>query len=88
VGTTLAPTPADPEAGARGFLLARGARGPFTPIEVPGAPRTAAYGLNDAGAIVGVYENPNAQPAPQPSPQPSTPTPPPVMDAPGLRATG
>jgi probable HAF family extracellular repeat protein len=83
VGTTLAPTPADPEAGARGFLLARGARGPFTPIEVPGAPRTAAYGLNDAGAIVGVYENTNAPPAPQPS----TPTPP--LDTPGrLRAGG
>jgi hypothetical protein len=51
-------------AGARGFLLARGARGPFTPIDVPGAPRTIVYGLNDAGAIVGQYENTNAAPSP------------------------
>lgn len=66
VGFTLAPTAADPLAGARGFLLAAGARGPFTPIEVPGAPRNTAYGLNDAGAIVEVYENPATQPARNP----------------------
>ena len=52
-------------AGARGFLLARGAKGPFTPVDVPGAPRTIAYGLNDTGAIVGQYENTAAQPSPQ-----------------------
>jgi hypothetical protein len=63
--------------GARGFLLARGARGPFTPIDVPGAPRNAALGLNDAGAIVGQYENTAAQPSPQPAPMPP-------MDTPGL----
>jgi hypothetical protein len=57
VGYTLAPTATDPFAGARGFLLASGARGPFTPIDVPGAPRSIAYGLNDAGVIVGQYEN-------------------------------
>jgi YD repeat-containing protein len=65
VGYTAAPTATDPFlAGARGFLLARGARGPFTPIDVPGAPRTIVYGLNDAGAIVGQYENTNAAPSP------------------------
>jgi hypothetical protein len=37
VGYALAPTAADPLAGARGFLLAKGARGPLTPIDVPGA---------------------------------------------------
>jgi hypothetical protein len=42
----------------------QGARGPFTPIDVPGAPRTIVYGLNDAGAIVGQYENTNAAPSP------------------------
>jgi uncharacterized membrane protein len=63
VVSTVAPTDADPLAGARAFLLAKGANGPFTPIEVPGAPRTFAFGLNDAGAIVGVYENPASQPA-------------------------
>jgi probable HAF family extracellular repeat protein/YD repeat-containing protein len=65
VGFTLAPTPDDRLAGARGFLLARGVRGPFTPVDVPGAPRSQAFGLNDAGAIVGSYENPNATPSPQ-----------------------
>jgi probable HAF family extracellular repeat protein/YD repeat-containing protein len=67
VGYTAAPTATDPFlAGARGFLLARGARGPFTPIDVPGAPRSVAYGLNDADAIVGQYENTAATPSPQP----------------------
>jgi probable HAF family extracellular repeat protein/YD repeat-containing protein len=64
-GFTVAPTPDDPLAGARGFLLARGARGPFTPIDVPGAPRSTAYGLNDRGEITGQYENTAAAPTPQ-----------------------
>lgn len=66
VGYTLAPTPTDPVAGARGFLLAKGATGPFTPIDVPGAPRSIAYGLNDTGGIVGQYEN-TAATSPQPT---------------------
>ena len=66
-GFTLAPTEADPLAGAQGFLLAKGVKGPFTPIDVPGAPRSAAYGLNDGGAIVGQYENTAATPSPQPT---------------------
>jgi hypothetical protein len=51
--------------GARGFLLAKGVKGPVTPISVPGAPRTVVGGLNDRGQIVGVYENPNATPSRQ-----------------------
>jgi hypothetical protein len=66
VGYTLAPTEADPLAGARGFLLAKGVKGPFTPIDVPGAPRNLVFGLNDRGQIVGVYENTAATPSPQP----------------------
>jgi hypothetical protein len=65
VGSTLAPTQEDPLAGARGFLLAKGAKGPFTPVGFPGAPRSVAYGLNDRGQVVGRYENPNATPSPQ-----------------------
>ena len=61
-GFTVAPTEDDPLAGARGFLLAKGVKGPFTPIEVPGAPRNLVYGLNDRRALVGVYEN--TEPAP------------------------
>jgi hypothetical protein len=51
-------------AGARGFLLAKGARGPATPVSFPGASRTIATGINDQGQIVGFYENP-AAPSPQ-----------------------
>jgi uncharacterized membrane protein len=51
--------------GARGFLLARGVGGPFTAIDVPGAPRNLVFGLNDRGQIVGAYENTNATPTAQ-----------------------
>jgi hypothetical protein len=69
VGATITgATDADPT--ARGFLLARGVRGPFTPISVPGAPDTLALGLNDRGQITGVYNNPNAAPGPPPAPAP------------------
>jgi hypothetical protein len=54
-------------AGARGFLLAKGARGPATPISFPGAPRTIATGINDQGQIVGFYENPDVPPSRQPT---------------------
>ena len=54
-------------AGASGFLLAKGARGPFTPIDVPGAPRSVVYGINDAGVIVGQYQNTTATLSPQPT---------------------
>ena len=63
-GSTLAPTEVDPLAGARGFLLARGAGGPFTPIQFPGAPQTFSFGLNDRGQILGAYVNADATPSP------------------------
>jgi hypothetical protein len=54
----------EPFQGARGFLLARGVRGPFTPVDFPGAPRTLVGGLNDRGQLVGTYENPDTTPSP------------------------
>jgi hypothetical protein len=48
---------------AHGLLLRDGAGGPFTPIDVPGAPGTGATGINDAGTIVGVYTHPNTVPS-------------------------
>ena len=42
---------------ASGFLLAKGVGGPFTPVDVPGAPRNLVRGLNDRGQLVGSYEN-------------------------------
>jgi hypothetical protein len=50
---------------SHGFLLPMGAKGPFKQIDVPGAPRTAATGINDRGAIAGNYANPNAATVPQ-----------------------
>lgn len=43
-----------------GFLLVHGLGGPITQIDVRRAPRTAVYGLDDRGRLVGVYDNPNA----------------------------
>jgi uncharacterized membrane protein len=69
VGSTITgATDADPT--ARGFLLARGINGPFTPINVPGAPDTLAFGLNDRGQITGTYNNPNPAPGPPPATAP------------------
>jgi hypothetical protein len=53
---------------ARGFLLAKGVKGRFTPVNFPGAPRTLAFGLNDRGQITGAYENPDVAPNGQPNP--------------------
>jgi probable HAF family extracellular repeat protein len=62
VGATCTTSPCQ---ASRGFLLRDGVDGPFTPIDVPGAPvpGTGATGINDAGVIVGLYENPNAAPS-------------------------
>ena len=43
-----------------GFAFLQGVDGPLTRINVPGAPQTAALGINDRGQIVGAYENPTA----------------------------
>ena len=55
---------------AHGFLLAQGIKGPFTPIDFPGAPGTIAFKINDRGQIVGVYDNTAASPSGKPSPMP------------------
>ena len=47
----------DPAATAgRGFLLAKGPRGAFTPINFPGAANTVVAGINDRSLIVGAYQ--------------------------------
>jgi hypothetical protein len=51
-----------------GFLLVNGVNGRFTPIDFPGAPSTAVFGLNDRGQITGTYVNSAAAPDAQPSP--------------------
>ncbi|MFG1708320.1 hypothetical protein ACFLIM_34460 [Nonomuraea sp. M3C6] len=43
------------QATARGFLLAKGVKGPFTRIEFPRAPASVAFGINNRGQIVGAY---------------------------------
>jgi hypothetical protein len=49
-----------------GFLLDKGARGPATQIDVPGAQRTTVYGIDDRGRLIGVYDNPKAVSAKRP----------------------
>ena len=41
-----------------GFVLPSGPDSPFTRIDVPGAPRTLASGIDDHGRIAGIYQNP------------------------------
>jgi uncharacterized membrane protein len=43
-----------------GFAFLKGLNGPVTPVDFPGAPQTAALGINDRGQVVGAYENPGA----------------------------
>ncbi|HYJ69881.1 MAG TPA: hypothetical protein VEX15_19685 [Nocardioidaceae bacterium] len=45
---------------AHGFVLADGVGGPITQIDVLGVPRTAVYGLDDRGRLIGVCDNPRA----------------------------
>ncbi|MGH9249480.1 MAG: D-alanyl-D-alanine carboxypeptidase family protein [Acidimicrobiales bacterium] len=52
------------QTGARGFLLAEGVDGPFTPINFPGAPKSVALGISDRGDVVGLHENPDLTPSP------------------------
>jgi hypothetical protein len=63
-------------AAASGKEPRRGFKGPFTPIDFPGAPRTIAGGINDQGKIVGAYANPNPAPSvARTGSQPPTPAP-------------
>jgi uncharacterized membrane protein len=54
----------------RGFLLAKGAKGPLTPINRPGATTTAPFGINNRGQIVGAAETPAATSSPLPTDTP------------------
>jgi probable HAF family extracellular repeat protein len=65
VGYTASDAPLNAGSEVHGYLLRNGPRGPFTPIDVPGALGTAATDVNDAGTIVGLYGNPDAAPGPQ-----------------------
>jgi hypothetical protein len=57
--------PLDAATDLHGFLLRAGAERKLTRIDVPGAPRTAAFGIDDHGRVAGLYENPNAAPSAQ-----------------------
>jgi hypothetical protein len=60
VGTT-----SDPDLTTfHGFLLAEGAAGPVTQIDIPGSPNTSVFGVDDRGRLIGVYDNPNATQTP------------------------
>jgi uncharacterized membrane protein len=54
VGSTAADV-ATAATAARGFLLRNGVKGPFTPLDVPGASATFVSSINDLGQIVGAY---------------------------------
>jgi hypothetical protein len=58
---------------AHGFLLRRGAGGPFTPVDIRGAVvGTNATGINDHDQIVGRYGNPNLATAAAGQPDPAS----------------
>jgi probable HAF family extracellular repeat protein len=67
------------QTGARGFLLASGIDGPFTPINFPGAPKSVALGISDGGDIVGLHENPDLTPSPPATSSPAAGGQPPEM---------
>lgn len=63
-----APAPRSPGSSTtsvRSFLLAKGVKGPFTPVNFPGAPMTLVAGLNDRVQLVGSYQNARAMAGPQ-----------------------
>jgi hypothetical protein len=65
VGLTAAALPLTAASDAHGFVLRDGAGGPLTPVDVPGAVfGTAVFDINNAGAVVGVYGNPDAAAGP------------------------
>jgi hypothetical protein len=63
-GTGIAYDAAGAPTSVHGFLLRKGADGPVTQIDVPGAPNTAVTGLDDRGRIVGFVDlRSNTQPS-------------------------
>ena len=59
VGYTVDVAPDGTPMNLRGFALLKGVDGPVTRVDFPGAPQTAALGINDRGQVVGAYENPD-----------------------------
>ena len=72
VGLTTDALPLPDAEQLHGFVLNIRRGGRPTPIDVPGAPRTVAYGIDDRGRIAGIYDNtaastiPTADAAPTP----------------------
>jgi hypothetical protein len=60
VGFTTDALPIPDAVDVHGFVLKHGPAGRFSRIDVPGAPRTLASGIDDRGRIVGIFESPNA----------------------------
>jgi hypothetical protein len=67
-GLTAAALPLTTASDAHGFVLRDGAGGPVTRVDVPGAVGgTAVLDINNAGALAGVYGNPNTASGPPPA---------------------
>jgi probable HAF family extracellular repeat protein len=65
-GTGIAYDAAGTPTSVHGFLLRKGADGPVTRIDVPGAPNTAVTGIDDRGRMVGFVDlRANAAPSAQ-----------------------
>ena len=59
----------DGAGGGHGFLFADRVDGPVAQIDVPGAPATNVFGLDDRGRLVGISINPNATQSARPTVQ-------------------
>jgi hypothetical protein len=62
VGFTADALPIPVSTEVHGFLLSAGADGRLASIDVPGAPRTLASGIDERGRVAGFYENANPTP--------------------------
>ena len=60
VGFTTDALPLPDAVDVHGFVLEHGPTSRFTRVDVPGAPRTLASGIDDRGRIAGIFENPDA----------------------------
>jgi hypothetical protein len=59
VGFTASSLPAPQAAEVHGFRVDTRRGFGFRQIDVPGAPRTVAFGIDDRGRVAGFYQNPN-----------------------------
>lgn len=60
VGFTTDTLPIPDATDVHGFVLKHRPTSRFTRVDVPGAPRTLASGIDDRGRIAGIFENPKA----------------------------